>query len=378
MLKRIVFIASVLILSVQTQASSFVRDLGYFKYALQFQQLSEAEIETFLNPYYGRNQFRLSDQNAPWAGNYFPMSEGGLATRWQDPASTIKNREHLLSKEEVLLMNANQIAKLSPIEKIDLLRGDYQFTKTLTELNARGPLRLLPPQDWEGFCNGVRCAGLILKEPRNPVTVKNQDGVEIKFLPADLKALGGASYFYVEKYAQLGAPTRAGKAEDQPNAAIFDLVLRYQLAAQGKGFVADTHLRDEIWNESVVGYRRVVSEPLPIKETDRERFFWLHKKILVDVILETLGEVDIHKSNSKTTDRVANGSLVQEMKLQYLLYLDNTGQVRDGEWINPNDSRGIDFIWFGGGKGTDANLDHHTIEVLFNKAAHLTCKQIYL
>ena len=82
-------------------------------------------------------------------------------------------------------------------------------------------------EEWEGFCNGVRCAGINLPEPTHKIAVKNPDGIQVRFEPADLKALAAASYFYVEKYSQLGSPTRVGKAQDQPNAGAFDLALRY-------------------------------------------------------------------------------------------------------------------------------------------------------
>ncbi len=233
------------------------------------------------------------------------------------------------------------------------MMGYYDFRTTKHELETRGPQRATPPQDWEGFCNGVRCAGIMTKEPKHPVSVMNNDGITVEFSPADLKALAGASYFYVEKYGQIGGPTADGKAENQPNPAVFDLVLRYHLGHMMKGFVIDSHLGSEIWNETVVGYNRKLGEIKSLTARERELYPKAFSKIRVDVVLDTLGEVDIKDSNNLTKKKVADGTLLTTLETAYTLYLDERGKAVDGKWHNGNGTRGVDFAWFVGGKGAD-------------------------
>ncbi len=359
-------------------------DLHWYKQTLRSFQLPLKEVDSFLNPLKGPQSFRLNAQNAPWAGNYYPMTYGGIGNRWQEGYYP----ENPLNRELVLKMSEQELRKLSPVEKFDILRGDYKFSATHHEMNLRGPYRSLPVEQWEGFCNGVRCAGLNLAEPKFEVTVVNPDGVKVTFLPADLKALAGASYFYTEKYGQLGRPTKESMYEAQPNPAIFDLALRYHLAQNNKGFVIDTHLGSEIWNETVVGYKRTLTE-LPLNNSEKQKYPKAVKKYSVDLVIDTLGEVSIGDSNGPTKHDVANGKHLGYVMAVYELYINAKGKAIDGVWMSNTayDSRGVDFAWFGAGEGADAKnsdkggnpyLDFKKIETLFKKSSAPFCKSIFM
>ncbi len=77
-----ILILSVLMLQ-SAQASDRDQDLHWFKYVLQFSQMSQKDLRQYLNPLVGETQFRLDKDHAPWAGNYFPMQDGGIANRWR-------------------------------------------------------------------------------------------------------------------------------------------------------------------------------------------------------------------------------------------------------------------------------------------------------
>jgi hypothetical protein len=393
-------ISSGLILSATSvMAGTFKDDLQYFKNALKSARFSEKDLDLFQNPLKGPMVYRLDSKRAPWAGNYFPMERGGIASRWQEPGATddvpegqkpvlkIMDVKLSLKKEDFAKMTAEQIGRLSPAEKYDLMMGDYEFSATKHELYNRGPHRNEAPEDWEGFCNGVRAAGILLPEPQREISVKNPDGIEVTFKIADLKALAGVSYFYVGKYSQIGSPSRDIKSHDQPNAAVFDLALRYFLAEKKKAFVVDSHLGDQIWNESVIGYDRKI-EQAEMTAEDKLKYRKAVKKIKVNLTVETLGEVDIHRSDKETKSQVADGSIRQEINSGYYLYIDKAGNAIDGLWINGAGERGIDFAWFGGGQGTDSEhtdgevgnpwLSFSKIKKLFSQsAAGITCKNIY-
>lgn len=372
------------LVALRSLAGPLAEDLHWYKASLAFSSITQKGVESYLNPFKGPAEFRISEQKAPWAGNYFPMIDGGIAQRWAEST----HPEKVLDKKSFLELSAKERQNLSPVEKYDVLLGLYDFRTTSHEMNHRGPLRQGQKiQDWEGFCNGVRCAGIMMPEPKFPVERTNPAGETVIFQPADLKALAGASYFYTQEYAQIGSPTRQGKSENQPNAAVFDLALRYGLAVNNKPFIIDSHLGAQIWNETVVGYKRVLSEELKLTPTERRTYPDAFKKVLVQLTLETLGEIDIKNSNEYTKDKVANGSILKTLDAQYTLYLDRDGRAVDGKWKKSRRVRGVDFAWFVGGKGADKSyakqggnpyLEFGVIKSLINESAHPSCHKIFL
>lgn len=364
-------------------AGTLADDLYWYKSSLAFSSVTQKGVESYLNPFKGPAEFRLNAQNAPWAGNYFPMMDGGIAQRWTEA----KAPEKVLDKKSYMKLTPQERQKLSPVEKYDVLLGLYDFRTTDHEMNFRGPLRQgAKMQDWEGFCNGVRCAGIMLPEPQFAVERTNAQGEKVVFQPADLKALAGASYFYTQEYAQIGSPSRAGRSENPPNPAVFDLVLRYGLAVNKKAFIIDSHLGKEIWNETVVGYKRTLSQPKKLTPTEQGLYPEAVSKIEVDMVLETLGEIEIKESNRPTKAKVADGSLLKTLEGRYTLYLDEDGRALDGKWKKNPVVRGVDFAWFVGGKGADKHYAHQggnphlefgVIKSLINESAHPSCNRIF-
>lgn len=385
MLRRYVIICLIFsqFLSSASHAGVMADDLYWYKSSLSFSNITKKGVESYLNPFKGPAEFRLAEKNAPWAGNYFPMYQGGIAQRWTES----KHPGTVLNKNSYMKLTPEERQKLSPVEKYDVLLGLYDFRTTDHEMNFRGPLRQgAKIQDWEGFCNGVRCAGIMLAEPQFAVERTNPAGEKVVFQPADLKALAGASYFYTQEYAQIGSPSRKGRSQNQPNAAVFDLVLRYGLAVNKKPFIIDSHLGAEIWNETVVGYKRTLSEKKKLTPTEREAYPEATEKVDVSFILETLGEVEIKESNRPTKGKVADGSLLQTLEGRYTLYLDRDGRAFDGKWKRNPSVRGVDFAWFVGGKGADKHyadrggnphLEFGVIKDLINESAHPSCNKIF-
>lgn len=372
-----------LTLSSGAGAGPLQEDLYWYKTSLGFSNISQKGVETYLDPFKGPREFRLSEQNAPWAGNYFPMADGGIAQRWLEG----KPPNMILNQQEYAKLSAEERQKLSPVEKYDVLLGLYDFRTTSHEMNFRGPFRPGPKvQDWEGFCNGVRCAGIMLPEPKHTVERTNPRGEKVVFQPADLKALAGASYFYTQNYAQIGSPSRAGRAENPPNAAVFDMVLRYGLAEKNRAFIIDSHLGKEIWNETAVGFKRTLTEKQKLTSNEKAFYPAARSKVKVHLVLETLGEIDIARSNLTTKGRVADGSLLQTIDADYTLYLDDDGRAVDGKWKKGTRIRGIDFAWFVAGKGADKDYAHqggnphlefNVIRSLIQESAQPLCHKVF-
>ncbi|RYZ86501.1 MAG: hypothetical protein EOP06_14370 [Proteobacteria bacterium] len=372
-------------------ASFYSNDFNSLLTALKQSQFKTTDLWAYQDPMVGDNEFLLSAKRAPWAGNYFAMYEGGVAQRWQLTEKTGSAQfpqydDELATKEVAKTMTPEQIDMLSPAEKYDLFVGDYRYSATRHEVNYRGPLKTPKPQEWEGFCNGIRCAGYSLPEPQLPIDVVNPDGIKIRFQPADLKALSGASYFYAQTFSDMGRPSSFNEvAASPPNAAAFDLALRYYLAKKQKAFVIDTFLGSEKWNESVVGYSRKLGARMALTPEEARQFPEAKSKIRIDVILQTMGEIDIPNSNVPTKKAVSEGKHLTPTPIAYTLYLDANGMAKDGQWHHNPNGRGVDYAWFSKGRGKDSehtpfsenpamrgtgnkNLDFTTLAKLFRKA----------
>jgi hypothetical protein len=356
------FLVSLLSLTVASSAfaapTPYANDFNGLFQALEQSRFSTRELWDFQNPLVGPANFILPEKRAPWAGNYFAMYKGGIANRWQRDEH-VRIDDHFPDAAEVARLTPQELNTLSPAEKYDLFVGDYKFSVTQHELIHRGPYRDMTPADWEGFCNGIRAAGFSVAEPTQAITVTNPDGIAIRFEPSDLKALAGASFFYADKYSDLGRPSRGDNvSEAPPNAAAFDLTLRYYLATKKKAFVIDTHLGSEIWNESVIGYKRQVSAPQALNRAEQNQFGAkaVHK-LVVNTELFTLGEIGIAESNGPTKKQVAEGKMHTVTPVEYTLYIDAEGKAFDGAWTPTQSLRGVDFAWFTKGRGMD---EHYT------------------
>ena len=249
-------------------------------------------------------------------------------------------------------MRTKDINKLSPVEKLDLAMGRYGFDATEIEFKRRGTLREPLPLYWEGFCNGARAAGVCLPEPTEPVTLVNPDGISITFEPADLKALGSAMYFYVEKFASLGSPSKKEDEEftNMPNPVAVDVALRFVMGEYKKSFFFDKSLSEKILNRTIVGYDRKILEQQPdptLKKLHKDAVGYIDYEILV----YSLGEVSISRSNGSTKKWVTNRDNLEKNVWRYRLIYDQTDNILMGEWL---DGKAPDYVWFAGGQGIDA------------------------
>jgi hypothetical protein len=325
---------------------------------------------SYEHPYYNSgisNEVHLTEKQAPWTGNHFLFQSGGIASRWQRK-DTVPTR--LLSEDQngkelprdqvlkrIQSLSQSELNSLSPAEKMDIFLGNYDFSITRTELEKRGPRRPMPPQHWEGFCNGLSAAAISQPEPVHPVTRTNVDGVTLEFEPGDIKALLQASYFYVEKYAQVGSPSSSNPADDDPtqklDAGAFDVAITRYLGNLKKPFVLDIDPGAEIWNYVAVGYKRSVSPPETVKTfTDampRATVSVAHVNITVDYA----DDLDATEANTPTKARVAAGELLYSRTYQYDLYLNSEDQILGGTFTSKDHP---DMMWFPGGKGTDESM----------------------
>lgn len=358
----------------------FRSECGYLGNALSFERQS-AQIGSHVGVHVGPNQYYLNSRQTAWAGYYFPFEKGGITARWQLPNKP--HRYALLSEsadwhgaESLRILPRNQLNTLSPVEKFDIVSRQYDFPATKVERENRSSFRNPEPEDWEGFCNGRCAAAINLPEPKGSIFVRNGDGIILEFAPNDLKALGAASYFYVEKYAQLGIPsdaTNQRKLRDPPHPAVLDMALRGYLAKQHKGFVIDDHKGSEIWNVTVVGYDRKLGDVLPFNRNEA-RYAPEQTAYQVDVTTDVriVGEPSLDQLTVMTGPNIAGGGdLTESRRWTYRLFLDGDQQIIGGRYLR---NRGPDFAWFASGDGMESaygansHLRFELIKKLFERA----------
>jgi hypothetical protein len=326
----------------------------------------------------GNSDYYPIGKYVPWGSYYMPLKYGGLATRWKISEQSYPTSKTLYTWADIKKMSIEQIAKLSPAEKMDIYLGDTSFVITKNELKYRGPERDSVPKGWEGFCNGMRAAGALLPEPEHEIIVRtkcitdtvthNFDSIYIKFYPADLKALAGANNYWVDWVLTLGENNKI-----IPNAGLFDIVLRDALGRQKRTFFIDVMPGDQKWNESIVGYkRRIINE-----QTVNQSSIYPNgttKSINIDLTLYQLDEQKL--SDEPTVPKIQNHQLTTTWIANYKLFVNSSNQIVGGRWekyykLNEPEKfiTGPDYMWLAAGSGTD---DVHKLPDAGNPFLHFS------
>lgn len=179
-----------------------------------------------------RNIFRINELGLmsggtkvqPWSGSYWPLNQGQIANTYQDKSmvkfwkylSWENNVKSWHKREEqklpfVLDMSEEELAKMAPSEKYDLLMGDTSFDLTrrvwdfaekwgnqkkwgfLSSIEIPEGYRVPKANRlmalWEGICHGWAVAAGGYPRPEKTVTITLPDGKKLPFYPDDIKAL---------------------------------------------------------------------------------------------------------------------------------------------------------------------------------------------
>jgi hypothetical protein len=144
----------------------------------------------------------LEENRTPWSDSYWPKQRGAMTYRWQmystptqDQHLTEADRQRLFfnyklhSLSELKKMSAQEIDKLSPLEKYSIFIGDYNY-RIVKKYRAKNSAS---NEYWEGYCHAWSGAALHYSEPK-PVVVTNDDKIQIPFGSGDIKAILTANY----------------------------------------------------------------------------------------------------------------------------------------------------------------------------------------
>jgi len=176
-----------------------------------------------------RNLLRKDATNQPWMGSYWPLIQGQIGNTYHDKNyvdfmdyfSWEKNvkefkerRDNVLSR--IYELSEEELARLAPSEKYDLLLGDTNFDLTnrtwqfvenygagksyafLTAIDIPEGFRLPDVKDriesWEGICHGWALAATGAQRPEKTVTYNLPNGKKMPVFPSDVKALVSLMY----------------------------------------------------------------------------------------------------------------------------------------------------------------------------------------
>jgi hypothetical protein len=359
----------------QNVCSEFSKQLCWFKNQVCFDfyipkrdksyKIGDDSINRYTKYNVGSNSIYLDKKNTAWGGNWFACQYGGIGRKWQISSETPYSRIEDLKWDNIKNMSANDLALLSPAEKLDVFLGYADFRISSYELKLRGPYRQDQSDNgWCGFCNGSRAAGALLSEPVKSVTVKSKadNNISITFYPADIKALAGASYNYTEdnKTIALGTNLDPDKPKCDPSPAMLDIILRMYLGQYKLPFFLDSKDNGEKWNETVLGYdRTIVKKANPVAADHAPQ--GTMKVITINVSIYAQDEVPIVLINKPTLEQMANKEVatktlpgwtqpwVKTIKVKYKLFVDQNNKIIDGVWIEG----ALDYIWIAAGRGVD-------------------------
>lgn len=283
----------------------------------------------------------------PWSSSYWPRNKGSVNYRWntENPTGFKINRP---SAYQVRMMSKEDLARLSPAEKFDLVQGryDYPFSVQVEKGSKKSA------KDFEGICDGWTAAALQFSEPA-PVEMKNPDGIVIPFGSSDIKALmsydislnakpGALDPHFVGEYCgvpmgrKLGLP---GCKDINPGA--FHVVLTNQIGLMKEAFAADMDPGSETWNHPVYAYEIEIQGETRTK--DSAQAYVVKAKIMYsddDPEGENASKVFSWNPTVGTAD-----FMYKTMEVEYILELDYSGRIIGGEWIGSSKNNHPDLFW---------------------------------
>jgi hypothetical protein len=286
---------------------------------------------------------RLDPLHTPWSDSYWPSFEAGISKRWNEPEADRPRGEkdnffsyRPLSLSELRGKSLEDLKKLSPAEKYDILMGRYDYPTVARE--RRRTHKGAPK--WWGICHGWAPAALNHPEPAATVAI-NPQGIAVPFGSSDVKAL--LSYYYAEiadvETAQIGlrcdSPLRLGSACRDVNPGSFHVVLANQIGIRKQGFTAEVDRGKQVWNQPVVEYRTQLLKKLRVRGPVAPGTVELYK-VRTDMIYTA--EIEPRWEPVIGTDEQNEHVKTYE----YTLEIGAQGQILGGEWISRDHP---DFFW---------------------------------
>ena len=110
---------------------------------------------------------------------------------------------------------------------------------------------------WWGHCNAWAAASTVIDEPLYRSTIEH-NGRTVDFTPGDVKALITEGFMEIRSDffgSRHNGDDNEGVTYDDVTPAGFHIYFASQLGERGRAFVIDRYTGDQVWNQSVLGYR---------------------------------------------------------------------------------------------------------------------------
>lgn len=340
-----------------------------------------AELIRTLKDAEARNLRKASLGESPWSDWYWPIYQGILGARYNDPGFPLDSEDWKQKREYVLQNSADTVVasgdqdaidRLSPSEKYDLLIGDKEghLTEAMWAEGERYYDQNGKVERWMGICHGWAPAAYMLKRPRGAVQILAADGkTKILFYPSDLKSLGSLlwakaapSMRFIGGRCNDKAPQtdENGRVRSQQcfdtNPGTFHLTLVNQIGLRKRSFIIDATYDYEVWNQPMFSYeysywnpqtRRPVGS-LPEAKVARTAFandrFASYRSQEAAYIVGIGTKIAYVAETMPTDDRTdrSQNDLLKSVSYTYDVELDANGRILGGEWytnLHP------DFLW---------------------------------
>ncbi|MFK8136888.1 MAG: hypothetical protein AB8E15_00885 [Bdellovibrionales bacterium] len=244
----------------------------------------------------GLQQAKLAE--LPWSDDYWAIRAGTLGARYSDLdfMSDLNNWKSGLDYISNYLPTSNVIEKgnldfLSPAEKYDLLIGDtktYSLAVDDENYKIQGSLNYKMWEDgshywnqkgevesWMGICHGWAAAAYMLDAPKKAVDVEGSLGHDIRFYPADIKALSSLLWANTRNPVKfLGGRCNSETPDMDENGRVIDpdcvdtnpgtwhKVVVNQIGLAKRSFILDANFDYQVWNQPVYSYSYTYFNPI--------------------------------------------------------------------------------------------------------------------
>jgi hypothetical protein len=331
----------------------------------------------------------------PWPSSYWPTFMDGINAQWNpgqaSPAEkyakafglNVPDFERTVSQANGILSQQARRACATEEDCASLNDGS-------TCAKRQGEEKGFCVPKWFGICHAWAPAAMLETEPKCPVQVG-----DITFQPLDIKGLlteiyDGAHVETVFTGARFNGKDNEPDNRDQYGryrdptqrdlgAGFFHVALTNILGLRNQSFIVDVAPGVEVWNHPVKSYE--VLEAVELKPEDAAWDFFRTTTYPFNPVVQKIMYV---KNRFKwVVESNEDGSLVPTGRVEasvktfdheYLLELDDMGNILGGEWVADSMLDHPDFLWFPAQKPAPDTISR--VGLSYQKVSELLAKSI--
>jgi tetratricopeptide (TPR) repeat protein len=272
-----------------------------------------------------------SAKKSPYSGHWWPMKQEGIAFRWLQ-------------------------GELSPLEKY---AKAFDVSPAIEwEKKNHGTLGSKKPESWWGHCNGWAAASTHAQEPQK--SIKHN---QVVFEVGDLKALLAEVYFDCSASMVDRRAYREGTIETDKygrpvepefrdlNPGVLHLLVTNMIGVHQFSFVMDFSSGAQVWNYPVDQFKVLEQKALNSKEAinriagremNEERYPFNGNASSFHYVKLEVRSIDA----ASPSIHAQGASRTSKKQYEYILELNQQGEVIGGEWVGLSKKEHPDFAWF--------------------------------